>query len=544
MPELTHIIDSYYRALFRFYPEMAVEVGVPGYAALLPLYDDDDIGALTVLHEKLLDALEETSTSECTTDQCIDMALLRGQALIALKQHASSDWRQRDPLRFVPVNVIYQLMVRPVADFDTAIQKRLQAIPAYLRGARRHLQTEPEQIPAVWLESAILEAEHGAEYFRQIRTEPRIARARAEQGLTEAAEALEAFAHFLQTEIGPRAQGEFACGRELFDLMLQQRHFLDVTADDLHSLGERLYTDTERQLKAVTQQLRGDTDIAAMTAQLHQHKLKAADLLGQYRQGMQGAYAFLQQHDLVTLPERQQLEVVATPEFLRHQIPFAAYMEPVPTDPRQKGLYYVTLPDNAEDLLEHYPQSIAHTCVHEAWPGHHLQFVTANHSATSRALPRLLNASATLYEGWALYCEQLMQEQGFLHSPESNFVLLKDRLWRALRIMLDVELHTWGLSLDAAAARMQATLGMSRQQAMADLRWYSHAPTVPMGYATGWSLINASRSRLQASQQDFSLKAFHDALMASGSIALPLVLRQRFGEPLWHSVHREVFKNS
>ena len=127
---------------------------------------------------------------------------------------------------------------------------------------------------------------------------------------------------------------------------------------------------------------------------------------------------------------------------------------------------------------------------------------------------------------------------------ESAFVLLKDRLWRALRIMLDVELHTWGLSLDAAAARMQATLGMSRQQAMADLRWYSHAPTVPMGYATGWALINASRSRLQASQQDFNLKDFHDALIADGSIALPLVLRQRFGEPLWHSVHREVFKNS
>ena len=544
MPELNRIIDSYYHAWFRFNPETAVDVGVPGYAHLLQPYGDDDVGAQAVLHEKLLDALDEVSDTECSTDQSIDIALLRGQAVLALKQHATWDWRQRDPLRFVPVNAIYQLMVRPVDDFDTAMQQRLEAIPAYLRGARRHLQSAPELIPAVWLESAILEAEHGAEYFRQIRTEPRISRAGVEQGLTEAAEALEAFARFLQTEIGQRAQGDFACGRELFDLTLQQRHFLDATADDLHRLGERLYADTERQLKDVTQQLRGDTDIAAMTRQLHQHKLTAANLLEQYQRGMQDAYAFLQQHDLVTLPTSQHLEVVATPEFLRHQIPFAAYMEPVPGDPRQKGLYYVTIPDNAEDLQEHYPQSIAHTCVHEAWPGHHLQFVTANQSPISSSLPRLLNPSATLYEGWALYCEQLMQEQGFLHHPESAFVLLKDRLWRALRIMLDVELHTWRLSLDAAAARMQATLGMSRQQAMADLRWYSHAPTVPMGYATGWALINASRSRLQASQQDFNLKDFHDALIADGSIALPLVLRQRFGEPLWHSVHREVFKNS
>ena len=544
MPELSNIIDSYYRAWFRFYPEAAVDCGVPGYAHLLHPYDDDDIGALTVLHEKLLDGLDEMSISECTTDQCIDIALLRGQALLAIKQLTSRDWRQRDPLRFIPVNAIYQLMVRPIEDFETAIKQRLEAIPTYLRGARRHLQSDPKQIPAVWLESAILEAEHGAEYFRQLRSEARITRAKVEQVLTEAAEALEGFARFLQTEIGPLAQGDFACGRDVFELSLQQRHFLDINADDLHALGQRLYTDTEQQLKEVTLGLRGDTDIAAMTAELHQHDLTSSTLLAQYQKSMQGTYDFLKQHDLITLPEKQQLDVVATPGFIRHQIPFAAYMEPVPTDPQQKGLYYVTIPDNDEDLREHFPQSIGHTCVHEAWPGHHLQFVTANQSSASRSLPRLLNASATLYEGWALYCEQLMQEQGFLDSPESAFILLKDRLWRALRIMLDVELHTRGLSLDDAATRMQLALGMSHEQAMADLRWYTHAPTVPMGYATGWALINATRSRLQASQDDFSLKTFHDELIGAGSMALPLVLRQRFGEPLWHSVHREVFKKS
>ena len=544
MPELSNIIDSYYRAWFRFYPEMAVDCGVSGYAHLLRPYDDDDIGALTVLHEKLLDGLEEISLAECTNDQCIDMALLRGQAFLALKELSMWDWRKRDPLRFIPVNAIYQLMVRPVEDFELAIRQRLEAIPAYLRGARVHLQSAPETIPAVWLESAILEAEHGADYFRQLRNEPRITRARVEQALTDAAEALETFAGFLQKEIGAKAQGDYACGRDVFELSLRQRHFLELSADDLHAFGERLYVQTEQQLKEVTQRLRGDTDIAAMTAQLHQHDLTAATLLAQYQTGMQSAYAFLKQHDLISLPQCQQLDVVATPDFIRHQIPFAAYMEPVPTDPQQKGLYYVTIPDNDEDLREHYPQSIQHTCVHEAWPGHHLQFVTAHLAMHSRTLPRLLNASATLYEGWALYCEQLMYEQGFLDTPESEFILLKDRLWRALRIMLDVELHTRGLSLEDAATRMQAALGMSHQQAMADLRWYTHAPTVPMGYATGWALINTTRTRLQASQADFSLRAFHDHLVGAGSIALPLVLRQRFGEPLWRSVQAEVFKKS
>ena len=186
--------------------------------------------------------------------------------------------------------------------------------------------------------------------------------------------------------------------------------------------------------------------------------------------------------------------------FLQHKIPFAAYMEPMPTDPAQNAYYYVTPPLDEESWGEHNLINLQHTCVHEAWPGHHLQFVSANLNPSAATLPRLTNPSATLYEGWALYCEQLMQEQGFLDAPESRFIMLKDRLWRAMRIVLDVELHTRGLGLDEAAGRMQAALGFTREQAMADLTWYTQSPTVPMGYATGWALIIATRERLQALQ--------------------------------------------
>jgi len=226
---------------------------------------------------------------------------------------------------------------------------------------------------------------------------------------------------------------------------------------------------------------------------------------------------------------------------LRHEIPFAAYLEPASNDARQQGLYYVTLPESDTEMGEHNAITLRHTCVHEAWPGHHLQFVTANLCAKSSTLPRLLNPSATLYEGWALYCEQLMQEQGFLDAPESRFILLKDRLWRALRIMLDVELHTRGLNLELASERMQLWLGFSPQQAMADLEWYTRMPTVPMSYATGWALINATRSRLQLSESNFNLRDFHDQLLSMGSVPVSRVIPRVFSELLWKSVRQEVF---
>jgi uncharacterized protein (DUF885 family) len=140
-----------------------------------------------------------------------------------------------------------------------------------------------------------------------------------------------------------------------------------------------------------------------------------------------------------------------------------------------------------------------------------------------------MNESSVFYEGWALYCEQLMQEEGFLKTPEHRFVMLKDRLWRALRIIIDVKTQTGRMSYDEAAELMVRELYFPKEQAQADLNWYSQAPSVPMGYALGWSIINRLRAqekrRLGAR---FTLRDFHDRLLSAGSISLPLVEKRHF----------------
>ncbi len=542
MSNFSLVIDAYYHAWFRFYPEVAVDLGIDGYSELLRPYGSDERGALIALHEKLLSALDEIDEEELDDEQKIDMALLHGRVMLDMKDMNECDWRLRDPGRYLPVHAIYQLTVRPVSDLKAAFTSRLQAIPDYLRGARSQLMQEPEQIPAIWLESATTEAKEGAHYFRSLEKHPEFSRYSIAQLLEEAAHALEDFARFLESDIAAHAKGSFARGLDYYNMLLSHRHYLDIDADTLHKFGEDLFDQTLAELREVTRQLRGDEDIAAMTASLSSQQPDNSDLICNYRQSMEAAKKFVIDKQLVSIPTREQLKVVETPVFLRHVIPFAAYLDPAPNDPEQSGQYYVT-PSAQSERSEHNAISIKHTCVHEAWPGHHLQFVTANLCPTSNTLPRLINASATLYEGWALYCEQLMHEQGFLDQPESAFVLLKDRLWRALRVMLDVEMQTRGLGIEQAAEKMQTLLGFSHQEAIAELSWYSQAPGVPMGYATGWALINATRSRLQTLNKDFDLKQFHDQLLSAGSIALPFVVRSRFGQPLWESVRREVFQN-
>jgi uncharacterized protein (DUF885 family) len=389
----------------------------------------------------------------------------------------------------------------------------------------------------------VAEARAGAGFLRGLPDHPKVVQGfpslgRLHTALDQAARALGEFAHFLEAELAPSADGGFACGRTHFERILRERHFLDVDADALHAYGVSLFDQTLRQLQEVTRRLRGDTDVAAATAEIRARHPEAGRLLDAYRTQMQAAYRFVQERDLVTVPARQRLQVVDTPAFLRHEIPFAAYLQPAANDPDQCGHYYVTPASGAALLGEHNNAGLAHTCVHEAWPGHHLQFVTAHARPESRTLPRLLNPSATLYEGWALYCEQLMAEQGFLEGPEHEFILLRDRLWRALRVQLDVELHCHGLGLDAAAERMTQALGFPREQALADLLWYTRAPGVPMGYAVGWALINAARD-IQAAGP--ALKEFHDRLLAPGSVALPLVLERAFGADLRREARTRVF---
>jgi uncharacterized protein (DUF885 family) len=244
---------------------------------------------------------------------------------------------------------------------------------------------------------------------------------------------------------------------------------------------------------------------------------------------MSAAREFVREKKLVSFPAKEELHVVHTPVFRRHEIPFAAYLSPSPKDPNQVGYYYVT-PVTSDDLLrEHNYVGLENTSVHESYPGHHLQFSIANCTPTAATLPRLMNESSVFYEGWALYCEQLMQEQGFLKSPEHRFVMLKDRLWRALRIIIDVKTQTGKLSYDEAADLMVRELHFPREQACGDLNWYSQSPSVPMGYELGWSIINRLRDQEQKRLGGkFSLCEFHDKLLSAGSISLPLVEKRHF----------------
>ena len=536
--------QQYFQAWFRFHPEEAVDVGVAAHAGELRSYDDDDIGALKALNQKLVCALDEMSIDDLDDSARIDYKILKGAAEIELHELEERDWRFRNPSEFIPLNAIYQLLIQPVDNVHRAIKHRLMQYPDYLRGAKVFLSQSADRVVPVWLESAIQQCHSGSGFIRTLGRHPLVTHqftnpARLQPLLDDAANALEGFAGFLEKEILPHAAGDFSCGVNHFNRLLNERHFLETSAQEVLTFGERIFNETKQALLEQTRLMQGNEDVEALWIKIVSQHPQGDQLLDVYRNSMKQAFQWWSDSGLISMPKKQSLKVQETPEFMRQLIPFAAYKPPSPTDPEQHGLYYVTTTSDEASLSQHNRFSIDLTCVHEAFPGHHLQFVT-EHQQQSLNYTRLVNASASMYEGWALYAEDIAIENGQLDKDEHRFVMLRDRLWRALRVIIDVKIHTQKLNLGQAIDLMVAELGFSRSQAEAELNWYSSSPTVPLCYATGRELILQARNE-QVGEKDSDLLAFHDTLLAQGSIALPLVIQNAFGESAWQKVHAAVF---
>jgi len=174
-------------------------------------------------------------------------------------------------------------------------------------------------------------------------------------------------------------------------------------------------------------------------------------------------------------------------------------------------------------MREHNFASIYNTSIHEAYPGHHLQLSAAN---AHPSLIRLLVDAPEFVEGWAMYCEQMMREEGFDTSVEHRVMMHTDAIWRACRIILDVKLHRGDIGVDDAIDFMVEQTGFERPNATAEVQRYTYTPTYQLSYLLGKVLLlrlrNDEKARLGST---FDLGSFHDAMLNQGS--LPVSFQRR-----------------
>jgi uncharacterized protein (DUF885 family) len=242
---------------------------------------------------------------------------------------------------------------------------------------------------------------------------------------------------------------------------------------------------------------------------------------------MARARDFVAARALAPIPDAP-LQVVPTPAFMRPTTPFAAYEPPGPYSSDRAGLFYVTVPDaklpaaqRDRILRDHCGYEVAVTALHEGYPGHHLQLLMAQAQGSDT---RKNIWTPLTVEGWALYCEDMMGEQGFYATEEERFFQRVHLLWRALRVLLDVGLHTRGITFTQAVDQMLETLHVDRANAEAEVRRYCSTPAYPLCYAVGRRELLRLRDDFRDVQgAAFSLRTFHDAILPYGGLPVSLI---------------------
>ena len=460
--------------------------------------------------------------------------------------------------------------------------ERLRAIPVYLETARANLQAGVKRgnLPDRRMveRDGVNGSKANAEYFRKSLPEsaaaflgdrPFAGPTLAELGTAArtAADAWESFAGFLlQTYDAGDATDRFALGEAEYTWRVQNCFRLDRNLEDLFAYGAEQTAFYEKRLFQVAEEVARDAGLAlswgsdaarrassrAVMEHLSKDSPKDDDELFQwYREAGERAVAWGRKQGLFDIPDDYRLEIMPTPPVLRSTIDAVYYPAP-PFKQAGVGRFYLTPTGNDPAALRlNNRASVADTAIHEGFPGHdwHFKYMTEHKDQISPLrwfTPGAVEDSSAMWqdsmatEGWGLYSEELMADpapgrpHGFYTAAERIYEL-QGQLLRAVRVRVDVGIHTRRMSFDeavdyytehvafypgaVAAAAKDPTARAIVEGAQRAIYRYSKWPTQAITYNLGKNAIIELREALRQKQGDqFNAREFHERLMRMGTI--------------------------
>ena len=537
MPPFAALTDEFLDAEFAESPVRASSLGLTEYDDRLDDLSEAAFDRRRAADTAWLERFRAVSDAELGFDEQIDRDLvistLRGRQIV----DDFEAWRRQPDAYLNPgMSGIFGLFLhrlRPVEELVDAAVARMRLIPGNLSDGMRNLRAE--MVPSIFLDRAANQARAGARYLREIlpaQMEDGVLRARLAEAGEAAGAAYDGYVAFLE-EMRPKASGDWRFGEERYSALLREKELLGFGARELRDRGQAAYDELATELTRCARELRGTDDWKAVLDELNEdHPRTPEEMRVGYEEWTERARVYLREHELVSFPAGEECAVVPSPPFQRPVLAVASYMQPPPFSDRMRGHFFVPFPPDgaSEDEIQKrlasnsYP-GIPTTAVHEAYPGHHW------HLVMSKANPsRLRQVFRTPYfsEGWALYAERMMREQGFFSDLRHEMNQYEATIFRAARIVVDTSLHMGEMSWDEAVAFMTSRTGLTEPTAKAEVTRYCAWPTQASSYLTGCLEIVRIRDAFFAahgSSDTHALRAFHDGITSSGG--LPIALAER-----------------
>jgi hypothetical protein len=516
--------------LFKIRPEFASFMGLhEPYDNLWSKGDLTPEKDVEKLIEEFVQRMKETiAFNELSVTAQIEWEFM--EMLLPLQKFFIYEQRQleQNPDAFFLLGYSFFMMIaREYAPLEVRLESvanRIERIPQYLEEFRsRFSKTPPVKL---WTEIAIETVQQITGLFQFLASFakgqiPEQSQKKLEKAVSALENPLKEHITWLQ-QLQSKAVDNWALGKDRFDKLLE------MTSDEILEFGINSLNTLKDERRKIATQINPDKDVDEVLKMIQIDCPETFDeALVETREVIQEAKQFIIDNDIVTLFPQDELNVEETPAYLAVLIPMAAMIPAAIYDQPPIGLFVITRQQNlATNGSQHLNyQGIRLTAVHEGFPGHFLQG-----SVSLRETLITLFSSFTLFtgaetsEGWAMYCEEMMLEKGFIQGPEAKMIIINAAIFRAVRIILDVRL-SWGeMTIEEAVEMLMKETGMTKEIATSEVRRYTGTPGLPLSYLLGKHLILRLRDEIKEIMgEKYSEKFFHDTITTYGDFPVSMI---------------------
>ena len=559
-PQLDRFYRSYLENTLRLRPLDATRLGDHRYDGALEDLSPAARRRWTELDRQALrDLPRQVDYRHLSRNAQVDFEILRHELEKSLWLEANTKPFEQDPRIYNEYlsDSVYLLLTQSTLPRETNIANalvRMTHLPAVIAAAKINLQHPPRAA----LETAIRQNLGSISFYERdilefLGDSPQ--KGAVQAAGARAATALRDYQQFLEKELLPRATGEWRLGRARFAKKLELELDAGLTADQVLADAEAEYSRVLADLYTVARQLWSkyqpraplppDDDagrratIARVLKAIALEHGEGKDLLRDTQGTVARIKTFIRDHDILRLPDPDRCQIVEMPEFQRGNS--VAYMNNAPPlDPTAASIYAVSppaadwTPRQVQSLLEEYNRHLLQVLtIHEAYPGHYVQLEYANRNPS---LIRRVLGSGAYIEGWAVYTEKTMLDQGY---GDGDLALrmsqLKFYLRAVVNALLDHRLHASNLS-DADAMKLLVDGGFqSEEEARQKIIRAKQTSCQLSTYFVGRMAHERTRHAIQHELGDsFDLGRYHEAVLSLGSVPvkyLPELVRTRLQQP-------------
>jgi uncharacterized protein (DUF885 family) len=533
---------------FQYNPTLGTQVGLHQYDTQLEDYsatsNQKEIAALHSFEKKI----EAIDPSSLDASVAADREILLNHIRSALLTDEVIRPREKNPDVYSSgiTNSVFSIMERPYASTSTRLRaaiEREKQMPQVLLEARKNLKNPPH----ISTEIALEQIDGDVSFFQNdvptaffsgpdavTDAEAKAAFAKSNAAVIDA---LKSYGAWLKSDLLPRSNGDFKLGADTFTKKLRYDEMVDLPLDRLLQIADDDLHKNQAEFARIAKEVdpsKSPQDVLAELATIHPAPDK---LLNAFQDTFTSLISFINTHHIITIPSKVEPTLEETPPFMRATT--SASMDPPgPFETHSTKAYFnVTLPEKgwtAEHIAEHMAEfnvgTIISTSVHEAYPGHYVQFLWQDEFPSK---VRKILGAATNVEGWAHYTEQMMLDQGYgqpgtgaKDEREAKLIRLgqlQDALLRDARFVNSIKLHTGQFTFDQAVDFFVNQGYQSHSVGLMETK-RGTADATYLYYTLGKLEIMKLRIDMMKKQgTTFNLEAFHNDFMRQGPAPIKII---------------------